>query len=226
MSREIPPADGMSERMRARWLEVQSERLRPQLPEDYARSEAEQQLHASAAERARSRELDAFKTSVPVVGADMVFRGEHRHTAALGSVAEWLGPQPGAVPETGLVLRGSVGTGKSIALAFACLHYPGGFAWLRPDDLVSAVLHSYDESAPKLAPLVVVDDIGRETKSTFQEALCALLDDPARTLLASTNLTKAGMRARYDSRLLDRLCARCIAFDVPGESLRQRVGDF
>jgi hypothetical protein len=88
------------------------------------------------------------------------------------------------------------------------------------------VLHSYDERAPKLGrALVVVDDVGRETKGSFDEALCAFLDDASTRFVLTTNLDRAAFRARYEDRLIDRLndCARAIT--AVGESRRKR-GDF
>lgn len=182
-------------------------------------------VDARLSEQQRERERVQFLRRVAVPDAELLF-GEHDQTPAIDGVNAWLPKSAGETPSHGLILRGAVGTGKSIALAYAVGRLGLPFCWLRPDELVSAVLHAYADGAPKLQPVVVVDDIGRETKADFTEALCVVLDDRSRLLLGSTNLHKLAMREHYDQRLLDRLCARCIAFDVPGASLRPRAGDF
>jgi DNA replication protein DnaC len=99
-------------------------------------------------------------------------------------------------------------------------------SWHRPNDFVSAVLHSYDSEAPKLGcHLVVIDDCGRETKTDFCEALCAFIDDTDTPFVLTTNMQKEAFRKHYDERLIDRLnhCAKALA--VKGDS-RRKKGDF
>jgi hypothetical protein len=131
----------------------------------------------------------------------------------------------------GLVIRGGVGCGKSVAAGFAAaLSIRGGYrsvSWMRPNQFVSAVLHDYDEKSPKLgSDLVIIDDVGRETKADFCEALCAFMDDKATRFVLTTNMQKEAFRAHYsDERLIDRLnhCAK--AFTVKGDSKRMK-GEF
>lgn len=165
---------------------------------------------------------------------------EPTDTKAVKCVADWLELRPGKH----LVLRGGVGVGKSVAACVAVKAWtepdiretPEGptvvehwqdVAWLRPDQVVSAVLHAYDDAAPKLRPKMVIDDLGLETKPGFIEAMCELLDRSGHTLLITTNMTKAQMRERYvDQRLLDRLRHTAMAIDIVGKSMRNQSTDF
>jgi DNA replication protein DnaC len=100
-------------------------------------------------------------------------------------------------------------------------------AWLMHDQLVSAVLHSYDENSPRLHRRVVVDDMGRERKAEFADALCDLLDMQDRTILITSNLTTKQFKERYtDARLLDRLNDSCVAVRLTAPSMRSQTGGF
>ncbi len=138
---------------------------------------------------------------------------------------------------TNLMLRGGVGTTKTAAAVLAVRDalmgknaddQAGAVAWLKPDQLVSAVLHAYDANSPKLAPLVVVDDVGTETKPGFAAALSELLDLDGIRVVMTCNLSRADFTERYgkDIRLIDRLRATTEVHDIPGGSKRPHVGDF
>lgn len=130
-----------------------------------------------------------------------------------------------------LLLLGPVGVGKSLAAAVA-MHACAergrrSLSWHRPNDFVSAVLHSYDPHAPKLGTdLVVIDDVGRETKADFEESVNAFLDETDTRLVMTTNLKPPEFRTRYDERLLDRLRECCLSENVKGKSRRTGGGGF
>lgn len=136
------------------------------------------------------------------------------------------------------LLRGGIGVGKTAAAGLVVRDAAASLArisgshehrvsWHRPGDFVSAVLHQYDAQAPKLGTnLVVVDDVGRETKSDFEEALCTFLDDYEARLLMTTNLTKEEFRSRYGERVRDRLLECAAAVTIEGGSRRRQAGDF
>jgi len=136
-----------------------------------------------------------------------------------------------------LLILGAVGTGKSVAAASIVKQWvrPGdGFqpvSWLRPNDVVSAVMHAYDDDAPKLCRRIVIDDVGTETKADFSVAMCELLDRPDLTIVMTSNLMKVdpdkkgrSFRERYDLRLVDRLNDMVTTFIVPGGSRRSQEG--
>lgn len=239
-------AGGGTPEQRAQWEAEHAARWR-------TAREAEERERAvkNAAERER---LEAAKIAawrqrvqavVPVLDVDELFV-EPVESQALTAARKWHDAPQGH----GLVLRGGCGVGKTFALAkIVCwwlepkiiettggwLAYspPPDISWLRPDELVSAVLHAYDAKAPKLHRHIVIDDIGRETKADFTEALCRVLEtrvandrwNPGpHVVIGSTNCSKAEMRQRYDLRLLERLNERCIAVDVRGPSLRPQSG--
>lgn len=149
-------------------------------------------------------------------------------TPAVQAIRAWEASSP--KPRL-FMIRGGVGVGKSVAAAVAiqtCIEAGRvSVSWHRPNDFVSAVLHWYDEKAPRIGcDLVVVDDIGRETKSDFGEALSAFLDDFDAPIVLTTNLTKEQIRERYDLRVLERMRADGHAVDIKGESRRPQGGNF
>lgn len=135
-----------------------------------------------------------------------------------------------------LLIRGAVGGGKSTAAAavsrvyaesVAGKHRGVGLSWLRTNDFVSAVLHQYDDDAPRLGrDLVVVDDVGLETRPDFEQALCVFIDDYDARLVMTTNLTKEAFRERYGARVVDRLLECGSAITIKGESRRRKNGEF
>lgn len=145
-------------------------------------------------------------------------------TPAVKAVRTWLDG-----PARGLMLRGPAGVGKSVAAAVALSEAvrrgARSVSWHRPNDFVSAVLHSYDESAPRLGrQFVVIDDIGRETKSEFEEAMCAFIDDTDTRFVVTTNVSREALRERYDERFVSRLNDCMKAATIKGASLRKNNG--
>src|SRR5690606_11973582 len=168
---------------------------------------------------------DAIRRITPP-GVSTVVLGGLEFGPAIKAVREWYGSD-----KRGLMIRGGVGSGKSVAAGVAVHDYVRSVnyaaSWHRPNDFVSAVLHAYDERSPKLGSgLVVVDDIGRETKADFEEALCAFIDDVDTRFILTTNLVRDDFRARYDSRLIDRLNHCAIAVSLKERSRRRQDGGF
>jgi DNA replication protein DnaC len=155
-----------------------------------------------------------------------VAAGGEAESEAVLAVRSWLQSD-----RRGLLIRGGVGAGKTVSAAIAAremaLSSGRSVSWHRPNDFTSGVLHAYDANAPKLGEaLVVIDDIGRETKADFCEALCAFVDDKSSRFVITTNLTKDDFRARYDDRLVDRLNACARAVSVKSPSMRKKDGGF
>ena len=229
-------------------------RLRAMAERAMAEKNAADAEAASPSEERKARgalELEKFKTSVwrdnvfAATGswaAKTVFSENMKQTPALRAVGKWVDD---GCPSA-LVLRGGVGVGKTTAACMAVKRWtePRVFwgemgpaqdyrgrvrvTWLRPDQLVSAIMHSYDDKAPQLHKYIVIDDLGRETRAEFVESLCELFDRDGHTILITTNLNKEQMRRRYEKepRLIDRFCDRAIAIDLGGDSLRKRNEDF
>ncbi len=183
--------------------------------------ERERRQHASLVKSALERLPGRLREAVLVTS--------HESTPAVQAAFNWLGTKKRL-----LMLRGGVGVGKTFAAALAAKSLAEattktgvGISWHRPNDFVSAVLHTYDAESPKLGrTLVIVDDVGRETKADLCEALCAFLDDYTARVIITTNLKKADFRERYDARLVDRLREYGEAFDIKGESRRGTNEDF
>lgn len=183
-------------------------------------------LLKDAADREAARREYALSVLPPKLRATLA-GGCVELTQATRAVDTWTAERKSRV----LMIRGGVGVGKSVAAARAVtLSVDAGrrsCSWHRPNDFVSAVLHAYDGHAPKLGgDLVVIDDVGRETKADFCEALCAFIDDYAASILLTTNLTKDQFRERYDVRLIDRLREVGHAVDVKGASRRSTSEEF
>ncbi len=136
-----------------------------------------------------------------------------------------------------VMFRGPPRSGKTLASALLVQHWVepgkgrGAVLALHPNALISAMLHDYDEKSPKIGPtvrLVVVDDIGRESKQAgLVESLCMLLDRRNLRVVMSTNLSKLDFRKVYDDpRLLERLRETTYAADVKAGGERHAPGDF
>ena len=130
-----------------------------------------------------------------------------------------------------LLLRGTTGTGKSVAAAWLVRERVNpdrkgskAIAWLYPDDVCSAVMHAWSDTAPKLAPFVVVDELGTETRPEFTTALSRLLDRDGTRVLFTTNLSAADFLARYgkDERFTSRAGGAVRVEDIAGRDRRKR----
>lgn len=207
-------------------------------PETAARLEA-LAAHIAAEERedAMIRREEAWATrGVPRRLWDMFHAsvygeaGALEESPALQAVGPFVAP---AMKPTLLVLAGGVGTGKSVAAAWACAFNTGRF--IKAIDLIRAGLFDDDEVLPPLirAPLIAIDDLGMEPidgKGYGYAALYDLLDrryDAGRKTIVTTNLTMDQFRDRYGTgageRLWDRVREVGIWVDIPGASLRRRA---
>jgi len=128
-----------------------------------------------------------------------------------------------------LLLRGTTGTGKTVAAAWLVRHCTEpnarvpGVTWLYPDDVASAVLQNWSDRAPQLARYVVVDELGTETRPDFMTALSRLLDRDGCNVLLTTNLGEEAFQERYgkDERLMSRAGGAVEIVSVPGRDQRK-----
>lgn len=159
---------------------------------------------------------------VPPIHANPVAEGAELHeTDAVRSAREWVFSSAAL-----LILAGSVGTGKSLAAAWALwdrlamtspvnVHTgekvpPDGRMWISAQDVANLNPQwSPDRDALdhlKSIPLLVVDDVGEEDGSPAKVAtlVCSRCADGLRTIV-TTNLDPRTFRDRYGERLIDRL---------------------
>jgi DNA replication protein DnaC len=211
---------------------IEESRARIRGAEEAERVRSEAERARMAAEEAPLKEaladvdsVSALRRCPPAFGKQIASGAWDREAIAVKMARKWAA---GSV--RGLVLRGGVGTGKSFAAACAVAEHSqklGGYgerrvSWHRPNDFASGMLHAYDERAPKIgSELVVIDDIGRETKVDFEESLVVFLDDRETRIVITTNMTREEMKARYGARLIDRLDHECLFVSVSGDSKRR-----
>jgi DNA replication protein DnaC len=207
------------ERMRAIW---ESPEGKARMEENQRKWRAQEEASRIAEERRAEAQRNAdLRVTLPPYLRAAVLDESLEETGAVATAREWLSSDKRL-----LLLRGGVGVGKSVAAAVVAkeMIFTGkSVSWHRPNGFVSAVMHSYDASAPSLGDdLVVVDDLGRDTKSDFDEAMCAFIDDRDTRILLTTNLSKEAFRERYDIRLIDRMGAIGVGVTLKGESRRTR----
>ncbi len=195
---------------------------------------------AAVAAEKRQHDWDAaVRAAVPWRAVDRVLAGEYDPAwPAVKLTRQWLDDANGP-PH--IMLRGPSRSGKTVASTLIVQHWlepgmrRGSVKLLHPNALISAILHDYDPHAVKIdkdVRLVVVDDIGRETKQAgLVEALCQLLDRRNLRVVMSTNLGKNDFRKVYsedirDNRLLERLRETTYAADVKPGGIRHAPGDF
>jgi len=138
---------------------------------------------------------------------------------------------------TGLLLWGSVGTGKSfiagcIANALLDKGVPvlmTNFARLlnRLTDFHSGDRNTYIDSFNRY-PLLIIDDLGIERNSEFaREQVFSLIDSRCRSglpMIVTTNLTLDEMRNPADlarARIYDRVLERCMPIRVNDQNIRE-----
>lgn len=194
-------------------------------PEKLDEIREHERLVAERAERRERRRRRARKVGARLTAADLEILASRslRSTTALKHVSRWLNSD-----ERFLVLCGGKGTGKTVAGAWAALECGGEVV---PSSQLGKRIdpwrHELEDGARRLRmslPLIVLDDLGTESKSDgrFAEAFFELIDQrqaEGKTMITS-NLTRDGLRERYDARVLDRIEHQGRIVEVAGESLR------
>ena len=134
-------------------------------------------------------------------------------------VARWLTT---AGMRHGLVISGSVGTGKTtLARAmWMTMQYHGAPAKGVPADSIGAIYKNSEQEEYfrlKNASRLFIDDLGTEFSSVknYGEEASPMLDiintfhRSGRTLIVTTNLTEDGIMGKYGSRIASRLSEMC-----------------
>lgn len=139
-------------------------------------------------------------------------------------------------PTTGLLMVGPVGTGKSTAAGAIALNLAAPYRcsyWPVPE-LIAAVkdeIHNPHDGHTviqkiKNRPALVLDDIGTEHDTDWQRKvltdLIAHCYDQQSTLIATTNLTPAGLEDSLGERSASRLMEMCTLLKVTGQDRRRR----
>lgn len=202
-------------------------RLRPEV--DQARRQRDEEaLRRDAAERRARIVASVLEHVIPPKVYDLVTSSKAFKSEVATTALDWWDAGHPRV----LVLRGGIGVGKTVAAGIVAKHaVENGYrsvSWHRPNDFVSGMLHAYDDEAPTIGQdLVVIDDMGRETKSDFVEALSTFLDARRTRLIITTNDSLQTWRVRYtDPRLIDRLGEEGESYTIAGESMRQKGWGF
>lgn len=151
-----------------------------------------------------------------------------KNTQALAATRAWLSDPK----QWALVLRGDVGTGKTVAACWALktvAKQAETVAFRRGGEIVR--LSGFDEGARELsrlkaAGLLVIDDIGAEQltdwgRSLLSELLDTRCEGRLRTVLTA-NPTWDELVKRLGSRIVDRLRDGGRVVELSGESMRQR----
>lgn len=141
-----------------------------------------------------------------------------RSTPALTAVEAWL-----ARPEQWMLLLGSPGVGKTVALRHSLSRRSDTYA--RTVDFVADALA--DRRAERRfteAGVLALDDVGREgTSEAAKRVLFSVLDarhEAGRRTVLATNLRIEPLRAHLGEALVDRVRSSCFVAHVGGASLR------
>lgn len=140
-----------------------------------------------------------------------------------------------------LALWGNTGTGKSFAalcIANAIIDKGERVIYISSVDAVDALMTKDAEKKKDFiaeickAPLLVVDDVGAESESSYaQTQLCRLIEarrESGKPFIITTNYTKQEIDTsteRTTARLFDRLRGSCVFVLVDGESRRKTEGE-
>ncbi len=189
-------------------------------------AEFSRQVPAPRVDAKTSRET-VLARGVPGIHVANVHDREPETCPALEKVKKFLD----AEQQVFLVLSGATGTRKSGSSAWGVCNHPGRF--ISASALSQAALGQEGDSAEKMrlirnAPLLVLDDIGREyadEKGWFMNVFNALIDErygAMRKTIITTNLDASAFKARYQERIADRIRELGEWAQVKGASVRRK----
>lgn len=178
--------------------------------------------HRAQERAARDRAMGALR--VTPKDRERIRSGQLEDVPALVHVRGWL-ESGGAI----LVLCGGVGTGKTVAGAWAL--------WTHGGDGVQSGrlpqrLDPWGDERDRYRPLdqtglVVLDDLGTEATGNMRwdTAFATFIDDRTATeakTLITTNLRRQQIRERYGDRIAERINHVGTAVEIAGESMRRK----
>jgi hypothetical protein len=185
------------------------------------RSRAE--ASALATRQRRAERLDRELVPIDLRAREAILGDTLEPTSSLHAVQQWL--RSSSAPPM-LLLHGVAGAGKSTAAAWAVATHSGGARWRSALSAMSIFSGWFRE-----APLLVLDDLGRERVADAERMAAALLElvdtrqrEGCRTLI-TTRILQADLPRRYLLEpLISRLQASSSSVTVAERDLRQRSG--
>jgi DNA replication protein DnaC len=190
-------------------------------PKDGAVQEPEETVEEPNARRvflSRLRSIEKMDVRVSQHMREQVASGNVDPVRAIKAVRRWVQT---SIPI--LVLCGSVGTGKTVAIAEAGAILGGGLC-VSPTRLYRECRSENTSTAIYKSHLVALDDLGIEHLSgPFMEVFQDWIDMRrvfGRTLI-STNLNPRALQLRYGDRVWDRLRSDGVLVELSGASMRK-----
>ncbi len=226
LTRVWPPMSAAEQEALRAWAENS-----PDAAKRHAELEAE--LEAIFAEGDRQRAAKGLRSDLHAAGVGLrtldVVCVAAAPTPAIDATRDWL-----KSGKTWLLLSGDVGTGKSIAAAYALKHaieaapYGAKSAFRRASGVVR--MSAFDEGARELeflksASMLVIDDLGTEHATSWGQSLIHEIfdtrhDDRRRTII-TTNIKREQLKAALGDRLSDRIAQDGKVVCLEGKSMRR-----
>lgn len=189
----------------------------------------------ASGEEDRARRASLLDTAAPPITAEdrrRIMNDHPRETLAIRAVKRWLErhsqSRPPKPPPRMLVLLGPVGTGKTVAAAYALAREPGRYVTAR--DLSVRFNGDWRNAewchALRRTRLLVIDDLGAETADS-REAVQELINDrqvAGALTIFTGNLSPAQFLERIGARAADRINQIGAIVECKGPSMRQRRG--
>lgn len=166
--------------------------------------------------------IGVYKHLVELRGGSLILDEETTHH--LEAVMKWLYERP----EKGLLLSGSVGSGKTTMLK-AISKVIGGCAYYTAQDIYDMFVAHREAGAASSSPVLFIDDLGAEPakwcdygeiRYPLTEVLYKRYDHNATTVISS-NLDFNDISSRYGERVADRIREMFVCITYKGSSYRR-----
>lgn len=198
----------------------------PFTADEQAKSEARRQVidrRQARLNAAGGLDPEASAVAAAAIGKCPAIAGHKGSERAAAAAEEYLASKSMRT----LILGGPTGRGKSFVSTWIIAEFASSSAWLAASEV--RVSDSWSALRPKVesAKLLVIDDLGRESTDWAGRELADVLElrhNRGLRTVATTNLTRDQVFARYGERLASRLNDARLAMlvDVLGADLRKR----